>query len=43
MSSFMMHVCMMRAVSISFLKSSPMKRMFPSMRRRACLMRSSRC
>mmetsp|Transcript_12456 Transcript_12456/g.57687 ORF Transcript_12456/g.57687 Transcript_12456/m.57687 type:complete len:261 (+) Transcript_12456:1929-2711(+) len=42
LSSFMMHVCMMRAVSISFLKSSPMKRMLPNMRRRESLMRSSR-
>mmetsp|Transcript_8892 Transcript_8892/g.37354 ORF Transcript_8892/g.37354 Transcript_8892/m.37354 type:complete len:208 (-) Transcript_8892:311-934(-) len=40
--SFWMHVCMMRSESICFLNSSPMNRMFPSMRRRACCMRSAR-
>ena len=37
-----MHVCMMRSESICFLNSSPMNRMFPSMRRRACSKRSAR-
>ena len=37
-----MHVCMILSDSICFLNSSPMNRMFPSMRRRAWRMRSSR-
>mmetsp|Transcript_6358 Transcript_6358/g.23287 ORF Transcript_6358/g.23287 Transcript_6358/m.23287 type:complete len:201 (+) Transcript_6358:1788-2390(+) len=40
--SFIMHVCMMRSVSICFLKSSPMNLMLPSILRRAIVIRSSR-
>ena len=42
-NSLTTHVCMMRSVSICFLKSSPMKRMFPSIRRRATSIASARC